>query len=99
MITAIESPPDLHTPDNGATGLRQRRNTVDSGIEGKDRDYYALYQPMHDESVGCDYCATTVGVDGVDGVVDEADLSTADENGSHPNIRSLVDQDYETLTF
>ena len=65
-------------------------------LEDEDHDYHDLYQSVRDEAAVCDYCA---GAFGVDEVVQDAGLVTIDENEGHPSIRSLVDDDYEIITF
>jgi len=65
-------------------------------LEDESHDYHALYRSIRNEVVVCDYCANAFGVDDI---VDEADIITADENGGHPSIRSLVDDGSEIITF
>jgi len=49
------------------------------------------------EDVGvCGYCSNAFGVE--DAVAD-AGLETLDDYEGHPSIRSLVDDDYEIITF
>ncbi|WP_083902809.1 DsrE family protein [Natrinema versiforme] len=65
-------------------------------LEDEDHDYHELYQSVSDEAAACDYCA---GAFGVDEAIDDAGVVTIDDNDGHPSIRSLVDDDYEIITF
>lgn len=65
-------------------------------LEEKAHDYHDLYRSVQDKAAVCDYCA---GAFGVDDAVDDADVVRVDENGGHPSIRSLVDDDYAVVTF
>lgn len=65
-------------------------------LEEEDHDYHDLYQSVQDDATVCDYCA---GAFGVDDAVDNADVVRIDENEGHPSIRSLVDDDYEIITY
>jgi len=65
-------------------------------LEDEDNDYHELYQTVRDDTSVCDYCS---GAFGVDDAVNEAGLVTLDDHDGHPSIRSLVDDDYEIITF
>ena len=65
-------------------------------LEDEDHEYHDLYQSVSDEAAACDYCA---GAFGVDDAIADAGVVTVDDNDGHPSIRSLVDDDYEILTF
>ena len=65
-------------------------------LEDENHDYHDLYQSVSGEAAACDYCA---GAFGVDQAIDDAGVVTIDENEGHPSIRSLVDDDYEIITF
>ncbi|WP_137286994.1 DsrE family protein [Halorussus salinisoli] len=65
-------------------------------LEDEDHDYHELYQTVRDDMAVCDYCA---GAFGVGDAVEDAGVVTLDENEGHPSIRSLVDDDYEIITF
>ena len=61
-------------------------------LEDAESDYHALYRTLRDDVVVCDYCSGAFDVD-------DAGLVTLDEHDGHPSIRSLVDDDYEIITF
>ena len=65
-------------------------------LEDPESDYHELYQTVRDDAAVCDYCS---GAFGVDDAVDDAGLVTLDEHDGHPSVRSLVDDDYEVITF
>jgi len=65
-------------------------------LEDEDSDHHELYQAVRDDSSVCDYCS---GAFGVADAVNDAGVVTVDDNDGHPSIRSLVDDDYEILTF
>ncbi|WP_126661700.1 DsrE family protein [Haloterrigena salifodinae] len=65
-------------------------------LEDEDHDYYDLYESVQDEVAVCDHCA---GAFGVDDAVEDQGLVRIDENEGHPSIRSMVDDDYEIITF
>ena len=65
-------------------------------LEDEDSDYHELYQAVRDDTSVCDFCA---GAFGVEDAVADAGLVTLDEHEGHPSVRSLVDDDYEILTF
>lgn len=65
-------------------------------LEDEDHDYHELYQAVNEQASVCDYCA---GAFGVGDAVDEAGVVRLEENEGHPSIRSLVDEDYEIITF
>ncbi|GAB3668403.1 DsrE family protein [Halopiger thermotolerans] len=65
-------------------------------LEDEDHEYHDLYRSVQDEAAVCDYCA---GAFDVDDAVDDAGIVRIDENEGHPSIRSLVDDDYEIITF
>jgi len=65
-------------------------------LEDEDNDYHELYRTVREDTSVCDYCA---GAFGVEDAVDDAGLVTLDDHDGHPSIRSLVDDDYEIITF
>jgi len=65
-------------------------------LEDEDSDYHELYQAVRDDTSVCDYCS---GAFGVEDAVADAGLVTLDDHDGHPSIRSLVDDDYEIITF
>lgn len=65
-------------------------------LEAEDSDYHALYQAVRDDTAVCDFCA---GAFGVEDAVNDAGVVTLDDHDGHPSIRSLVDDDYEIITF
>ena len=65
-------------------------------LEDEDSDYHDLYQTVRDDTAVCDYCSSAFGV--ADAVADSG-LVTLDDHDGHPSIRSLVDDDYEIITF
>jgi hypothetical protein len=65
-------------------------------LEDEDHDYHELYQAVRDDASACDYCSGAFGV--ADAVADSG-LVTLDDYEGHPSIRSLVDDDYEIITF
>ncbi|MGM0446971.1 MAG: DsrE family protein [Methanobacteriota archaeon] len=65
-------------------------------LEDEESDYHELYQAVRDDAAVCDFCS---GAFGVEDAVADAGLVTLDEYDGHPSIRSLVDNDYEIITF
>ena len=65
-------------------------------LEDQDSDYHELYQVVKADSSACDYCSDAFGV--TDAVADSGIQLVGDHDG-HPSIRSLVDDDYEIITF
>ena len=65
-------------------------------LEDEESDYHELYQAVRDDTSVCDFCA---GAFGVEDAVDDAGVVTLDDHDGHPSIRSLVDDDYEIITF
>jgi len=65
-------------------------------LEDEDSDHHELYQAVREDTSVCDYCS---GAFGVADAVNDAGVVTVDDNDGHPSIRSLVDDDYEILTF
>ncbi|MUV59255.1 DsrE family protein [Halobacterium sp. CBA1126] len=65
-------------------------------LEDPDHDYHDLYQSVKDDTSACDYCS---GAFGVEDAVADAGVVTLDKHDGHPSIRSLVDDDYEIITF
>lgn len=62
----------------------------------EDREYHDLFAAVEDGVSVCDFCATAFDVDDA---VDEAGVARLAEFDGHPSVRSLVDDDYEVLTF
>jgi hypothetical protein len=65
-------------------------------LEDETSDYHELYQTVRDDTSVCDFCA---GAFGVDDAVEDAGVVTLDDHDGHPSIRSLVDDEYEIITF
>jgi hypothetical protein len=65
-------------------------------LEDPDSDKHELYRAVRGDVSVCDFCA---GAFGVDDAVDDADVTRLDDHDGHPSIRSLVDDDYEVITF
>jgi hypothetical protein len=65
-------------------------------LEDEDSDYHDLYAAVRDDTSVCDFCA---GAFGVADAVAESGVVTLDDHDGHPSIRSLVDDDYEIITF
>ena len=65
-------------------------------LEDEGHDYHDLYQSVKSDASACDYCS---GAFGDDEAVDDAGVVQIDDNDGHPSIRSLVDDDYEIITF
>jgi hypothetical protein len=65
-------------------------------LEDPDSDYHELYQAVRDDAAACDFCA---GAFGVDDAVTDAGVARLDDHDGHPSVRSLVDDDYEIVTF
>lgn len=65
-------------------------------LEDESSDYHDLYAAVKDEASACDYCS---GAFGVDEAVQDAGVVQLDDHDGHPSIRSLVDDDYEIITF
>jgi len=65
-------------------------------LEDEESNYHELYQSVRDDTSVCDFCA---GAFGVEDAVADSGLVTLDDHDGHPSIRTLVDDDYEILTF
>ena len=65
-------------------------------LEDEDSDYHELYQAVRDNVSVCDYCASAYDVSDA---VDEAGLARLADYDGHPSIHSLVDDDYEIITY
>jgi hypothetical protein len=65
-------------------------------LEDEASDYHDLYRTVRDAVAVCDYCS---GAFGVSEAVDDAGLVTLDDHDGHPSVRSLVEDDYEIITF
>lgn len=65
-------------------------------LEDEDSDYHDLYAAVKPEASACEYCS---GAFGVDEAVQAAGVVRLDDHDGHPSIRSLVDDDYEIITF
>jgi len=65
-------------------------------LEDESHDHHDLYRAVRDDTSVCDYCSGAFGV--ADAVAD-AGVVTVDDHDGHPSIRSLVDDDYEIITF
>jgi hypothetical protein len=65
-------------------------------LEDEESDYHELYQAVRGDAAVCDFCS---GAFGVEEAVADAGVVTLDEYDGHPSVRSLVDGDYEIITF
>ena len=65
-------------------------------LEAEDSDYHELYLSIRDDAAVCDYCSEAFGVSET---VEDAGITVLGEYDGHPSIRSLVDDDYEIITF
>lgn len=65
-------------------------------LEDEASDYHELYQAVQEDAAACDFCA---GAFGVEDAINETDVVTLDDHDGHPSVRSLVDDDYEVITF
>ena len=111
ILAGTESPADTGRLVNGLEAAKEFAENEDDELElvfdgagtqwipeleDEDHDYHDLYQSVSGNAAACDYCAGAFGVgDGVD----DAGLVRKDEYEGHPSIRSLVDDDYEIITF
>ena len=64
--------------------------------ERPDYEYHDLYTDVREAISVCDFCARAYGVSDA---VDDAGLDRLASNDGHPSIHSLVDDDYEIMTF
>jgi hypothetical protein len=65
-------------------------------LEDEESDHHELYRTVRENTSVCDYCS---GAFGVEDAVADANVVTLDDHDGHPSIRSLVDDDYEIITF
>jgi hypothetical protein len=65
-------------------------------LEDEDHDYHDLYRSLRDDTAVCEFCS---GAFGVEDEVADSGLVTLDDHDGHPSLRSLVDDDYEIITF
>ncbi|WP_135830490.1 hypothetical protein [Halorussus halobius] len=65
-------------------------------LEDEDHEYHALYRSVRDDIAVCDYCTDAFGVGEA---VDDAGLPRLDDYEGHPSVRSLVDAEFEIITF
>ncbi|MDR9429354.1 MAG: hypothetical protein RI568_01405 [Natronomonas sp.] len=65
-------------------------------LEDADNDYHELYQRVREDAAACEFCS---GAFGVEDAVADAGVVTLDDHDRHPSIRSLIDDDYEVITF
>jgi hypothetical protein len=65
-------------------------------LEDEDHDNRELYQAVRDDAAACEFCA---GAFGVEDEIADSGVVTLDDHDGHPSIRSLVDDDYEVITF
>ncbi|AGB31418.1 hypothetical protein C488_00362 [Natrinema pellirubrum DSM 15624] len=111
ILAGTESHSDLGRLVNGLEAAREFAENLEDDLElifdgagtqwipeleDEDHDYHDLYRSVSDEAAACDYCA---GAFGVEDAVNDAGVVTVDDNEGHPSIRSLVDDDYEIITF
>ena len=111
ILAGTESHPDVGRLVNGLETAKEFAETEGDDVElifdgagtqwipeleDEDSDYHELYQAVKDDASACDFCAGAFGV--ADAVGDSGVVTLADHDG-HPSIRSLVDDDYEVITF
>lgn len=110
ILAGTESPADLGRMVNGLEAAKEfiaeddEAEVIFDGagtqwvaeLEDEEHDYHDLYASVRGEVSVCDYCASAYDVGDV---VDEAGLARLAEHEGHPSIRSLVDDDYEIITF
>lgn len=65
-------------------------------LDDPESDLHGLFQIVRDHASACDYCS---GAFHVEDEVADAGVPTLDDHEGHPSIRSLVDDDYEVITF
>ncbi|MCU4719696.1 hypothetical protein [Halapricum hydrolyticum] len=65
-------------------------------LEDERNDYHELYRTVREDTSVCEFCSGAFGV--ADAVAD-AGVVTLDDHDGHPSVRSLVDDDYEVITF
>ena len=65
-------------------------------LEDEENKYHDLYQAVRDDASVCEFCS---GAFGVEDAVADAGVVTLDGHDGHPSIRSLVEDDYEVITF
>ena len=65
-------------------------------LEDEANDNHELYRTVRDDASACEFCSDAFGV--ADAVAD-AGVVTLDDHDGHPSVRSLVDDDYEIITF
>lgn len=65
-------------------------------LEDEDSDHHELYKTVRENTSVCDYCS---GAFDVEDAVADTGVVMLDDHDGHPSIRSLVDDDYEIITF
>jgi hypothetical protein len=65
-------------------------------LESPDYEYHDLYTDVREVVAVCAYCARAQGVGDV---AESAPVDVLAGNGGHPSIHSLVDNEYEIITF
>lgn len=65
-------------------------------LEDEDNDYHELFTAVSDAASACNYCSNAFGVADE---VEESPVTARDEFDGHPSMRSLVDDDYEIITY
>jgi hypothetical protein len=65
-------------------------------LEDEGHDYHDLYAAVSENAAACNYCS---GAFGVDDAVEDAGVAQLDQYEGHPSVRSLVEDDYEIITF
>lgn len=111
ILAGTESHPDVGRLVNGLETAKEFAETEGDDVElifdgagtqwipeleDEDSDYHELYQAVKDDASACDFCA---GAFGVADAVGDSGVVTLDDHDGHPSIRSLVDDDYEVITF
>ena len=111
ILAGIESHADLGRLVNGLETAREfAENPGDSvklifdgagtqwipQLEDVDSDQHVLYTALKGETAVCDFCA---GAFGVEEAVVDSDVTRLDDHNGHPSIRSLVDNNYEIITY
>ncbi|WP_336000556.1 hypothetical protein [Halorientalis halophila] len=111
ILAGTESPADTGRLVNGLEAAKEFAETEGDEVElifdgagtewipeleAEDSDYHDLYRAVRDDASVCDFCA---GAFGVSDAVDDSGVVRLDDHEGHPSIRSLVDDDYEIITF
>jgi hypothetical protein len=66
-------------------------------LKDEAHDYHHLYAAVEEVVRVCDYCADVFDVE--DAITEGQRVSSLAEYDGHPSIRSLVDDDFEIITY